>query len=62
MQLHITGHQVDVTAAIRSYAEDKMARIGKHFDHHLDIKMILRAGYFRSIRGLGLADPRKYLK
>ena len=28
----------------------------------LDIKMILRAGYFRSIRGLGLGDPRKFLK
>lgn len=41
MQLHITGHQVEVTAAIRAYAEDKMQRIGKHFDHHLDIKMIL---------------------
>ena len=41
MQLHITGHQVEVTAAIRSYAEEKMARVKKHFDHHLDIKMIL---------------------
>ena len=28
----------------------------------LDIKMILRAGFFRSIRGLGLANPCKYLK
>ena len=28
----------------------------------LDIKMILRTGYFRSIRGLGLADPKKYLR
>ena len=35
MQLHITGHQVEVTAAIRAYAEEKMIRIGKHFDHHL---------------------------
>ena len=24
--------------------------------------MILRAGFFRSIRGLGLSNPRKYLK
>ena len=28
----------------------------------LDIKMILRAGFFKSIRGLGLADPKVYLK
>ena len=27
----------------------------------LDIKMILKAGYFRSLRGLGLSNPRKYL-
>ena len=28
----------------------------------LDIKMILKAGYFRSIRGLGLADTSTYLR
>ena len=28
----------------------------------LDIKMILRSGFFRTIRGLGLSDPSKYLK
>lgn len=28
----------------------------------LDIKMILKAGFFRSIRGLGLGDPKKYLR
>ncbi len=41
MQLNITGHQVEVTPAIRSYAEEKLSRIRKHFDHHLDINMIL---------------------
>ena len=28
----------------------------------LDIKMILKAGYFTCIRGLGLYDPRKFLR
>jgi putative sigma-54 modulation protein len=41
MQFQITGHQVDVTPAIRSYAEEKLARLGKHFEQHLDVKMIL---------------------
>ena len=36
MQMNITGHQVEVTPAIRTYAEEKMARIKKHFDNHLD--------------------------
>jgi putative sigma-54 modulation protein len=41
MQLNITGHQVEVTPAIRTYAEEKLARVGKHFDNHLDVHMIL---------------------
>ena len=41
MQLNITGHQVEVTPAIRTYAEEKLSRIGKHFDSHLDVHMIL---------------------
>ena len=28
----------------------------------LDIKMILQAGFFRTIRNLGLSKPNKYLK
>ena len=28
----------------------------------LDIKMILKAGYFRSLEGLGLTNPRKFLR
>jgi len=41
MQIAITGHQVEITHAIRLYAEEKIARVGRHFDSHLDIKMIL---------------------
>lgn len=41
MQLNITGHQVEITTAIRAYAEEKVARLGAHFDHHLDVNMIL---------------------
>lgn len=41
MQLNITGHQVEVTPAIRTYAEEKLSRIGKHFDSHLDVHVIL---------------------
>ena len=41
MQLNITGHQVEVTPAIRTYAEEKLSRIGKHFDSHLDVHIIL---------------------
>ena len=41
MKLNITGHQVEITSAIRSYAEEKVARLMNHFDSHLDVNMIL---------------------
>lgn len=41
MKISITGHQVEVTSAIRSYAEEKVARLKNHFDNHLDVNMIL---------------------
>ena len=41
MKLNITGHQVEITPAIRSYAEEKVARLKNHFDNHLDVNMIL---------------------
>ena len=41
MQLKITGHQVEITPAIRTYAEEKVSRLRTHFDSHLDVNMIL---------------------
>jgi putative sigma-54 modulation protein len=41
MKLDINGHQVEVTPAIRDYANEKIGRLSKHFDHHLDTRMIL---------------------
>lgn len=41
MQLNITGHQVEITAAIRAYAEEKVSKLRTHFDNHLDVNMIL---------------------
>ena len=41
MKLDINGHQVEVTPALREYAQEKIGRLSKHFDHHLDARMIL---------------------
>ena len=41
MNLSITGHHVSVTPAIRSYIENKMDRIMRHFDHVIDVNVIL---------------------
>lgn len=42
MQLNVTGHHVDVSAALREYVGTKMHRIEKHFDHVSQVHCILR--------------------
>lgn len=41
MNLSITGHHVTVTPAIRSYIETKLDRVIRHFDHVIDVNVIL---------------------
>jgi putative sigma-54 modulation protein len=41
MNLHITGHHVQVTPAIREYVSGKMERVTKHFDHVIDVNVIM---------------------
>jgi putative sigma-54 modulation protein len=41
MRIEISGHQIDVTAALREYVETKLAKLERHFDHLLDIHVIL---------------------
>ena len=41
MRIDISGHQMEVTSALRAYAQEKMGRLAKHFEQHLDARMIL---------------------
>lgn len=41
MRIEITGHQVDVTPALNDYVNNKLERVARHFDHHLDLRVIL---------------------
>ena len=41
MNLHLSGHHVDVTPAMRDYVTTKLARITRHFDHDIDVNVIL---------------------
>ncbi|MBB3120249.1 ribosome hibernation-promoting factor, HPF/YfiA family [Pseudoduganella violacea] len=41
MNLTISGHHLDVTPAIREYVQNKLERIKRHFDHVIDIAVIL---------------------
>ncbi len=41
MNLHISGHHVDVTPAMHEYVTSKFTRITRHFDHVIDVNVIL---------------------
>lgn len=41
MNLQLTGHHLEVTAALRDYLHSKLARVSSHFDHVIDVKVTL---------------------
>ena len=41
MNLHVTGHHLQITPAIRDYIAAKLVRITHHFDHVIDVNVIL---------------------
>jgi putative sigma-54 modulation protein len=41
MQLNISGHHVDVTDALRSYAEEKLRKLERHYDHVTNTHLVL---------------------
>ena len=42
MQVNISGDQLDVTEAMRSYVEDKFARLERHFDRITNVQVIMQ--------------------
>src|SRR5215216_4509516 len=41
MNLHLTGHQLPITPAIRDYVAAKLQRITHHFDNVIDVNVIM---------------------
>jgi len=41
MQIHVSGHQVDVTPPLREYVVGKFDRIVRHFDQLIDVHVVL---------------------
>ena len=41
MNLHVTGHQLPITPAIREYVAAKLERITHHFDNVIDVNVIM---------------------
>ena len=47
MNLNVSGHHLAVTPAIRSYVSVKIERIRRHFDHVIDVHVILSVSKIR---------------
>jgi putative sigma-54 modulation protein len=43
MNLSVSGHQLEVTPAIRNYVAEKLDRVRRHFDHVIDVHVIISA-------------------
>jgi putative sigma-54 modulation protein len=41
MNLQLSGHHLEITPAIREYVTGKLARIKRHFDHVIDVNVVL---------------------
>ena len=41
MQINITGHQLEVTEAMRNYVEEKLSRLEKRFDKVISAQVVM---------------------
>lgn len=41
MQLSLSGHHIEVTEALKNYVNEKFQKLERHFDHVIDIHVIL---------------------
>jgi putative sigma-54 modulation protein len=47
MNLNLTGVHLDITPAIRAYVVSKLDRMNRHFDHVIDVNVVLTVDKLR---------------
>ena len=47
MNLNLTGHHLDITPAIRDYVIAKLDRVTRHFDHVIDVNVVMSVNKLR---------------
>ncbi len=47
MNLNLTGHHLLITPAIREYITTKLERVTRHFDHVIDVNVVLSVDKLR---------------
>ncbi|MDQ5877413.1 MAG: putative sigma-54 modulation protein [Pseudomonadota bacterium] len=59
MNLQISGHHLEVTPAIREYVTAKLERVTRHFDHVIDVNVILTVEKLKQKAEVTLHVPGK---
>ena len=59
MNVQISGHNVEVTQAIRDYVLSKLERIKRHFEHVIDINVVLSVQKLRQKAEISVHMPAK---
>lgn len=49
MQIHFTGHQIEVTASLKHFTEDKLNKLERHFDNITSINVVFEVDKLRKI-------------
>jgi putative sigma-54 modulation protein len=49
MNLTLTGHHLEITPAIRAYVVSKLERVARHFDHVIDVSVVLSVDKLQQI-------------
>ena len=47
MNLNLTGHHLEITPAIRDYVSPKLERVNRHFDHVIDVNVVMTVDKLR---------------
>ena len=47
MNLNLSGHHLVITPAIRDYVQSKLIRVTRHFDHVIDVTVVLSVDKLR---------------
>lgn len=47
MNLNLTGHHLEITPAIRDYCVAKLDRVTRHFDHVIDVNVVMSVDKLR---------------
>jgi len=47
MNLNVSGHHLEITPALRSYVQEKLSRVTRHFDHVIDAHVVLSVDKLR---------------